>query len=85
MERSWWDSTILALDRAASGVEGEEISIRDGVKKKGGKGTGKRSIILRPVEGSFKHVSGAFVGQKGGDGEGKREKSWFIGNDRWEV
>jgi hypothetical protein len=50
-ERSWREGTISALKRI--GFEGED---------RGGRNGNRESVMTSgPVEGSFKHVDGAFV------------------------
>jgi hypothetical protein len=49
-ERSWRDSTISALERV--GFEGD---------KEEKKGDRDSLVISKPVDGSFRHVDGAFV------------------------
>jgi hypothetical protein len=48
-QRSWRDSTMSALDK---------VVVEEGPKLSSG------LQISAPVEGSFKHVDGAFVGQE---------------------
>jgi hypothetical protein len=74
-------STGEEVDAGSSGVY-----TREQVQRKETRGGVKRSIKSKPVEGSFEHVNGAFANMGGQrDGDGRREESWFVGDDSGEV
>lgn len=74
-ERSWRDSAISALEKV--GGEEEEIGKSTSGNGRLKKGAGKL-MISGPVEGSFRHVDGTFVGK------GKERAEPFVFGDRWD-
>lgn len=83
-ERSWRDSAISALDKVVVPEEGKDggskkgKAMGTGVLRRGGSAGGSGGLkISGPVEGSFRHVDGAFVGK----GKG-RESSFLFGDNR---